>query len=542
MISFNCSCGKKYQLPDRNAGREVRCNQCQKNLIVPNQSQSDPVCPANESFPKRTETEAEKSVQESGIPVSPSKDSVSVPAPISPSEFSAKQQNLDSPSKQKVAESHKTENAKTENDKTENSKIEHNKTENDKTENSKIEHNKTENDKTENSKIEHDKTDQERAASEESSQSNKPSSTSSFVRFFAVMCIALLVGTILGIRLSPFFLPEMQIGNQTNVSSSAESRKLGRIVELIQTSVDANREKLKTKIADRASEVEQAVSNPDFQARRSAMQQIAKSRKENRDAWLKEEQKMEISQILLNVEKKMASLGTNGDISDEEIAAILSPSASFSTTNEGRIELNLLPIPFIGETVDGGPILVSFDKNPVPQTKDVLSELASTLGSENSANKLAHDISIRVDSASSTPLRLLWPAAPLVESDAIDASTIKEISFCIYIPDKINQLFKPTKPDGSDKVIRLAQFALRLHTPAGFVEWKPADMSQLASLCDQSGREWMLLSIPFDGNEQWKRTEHGISGDLKFTQIEIDAKPTGEGISFWIDNLKIEKK
>jgi hypothetical protein len=35
MITFNCSCGKKYQLPDRNAGREVRCNQCGKTLTVP---------------------------------------------------------------------------------------------------------------------------------------------------------------------------------------------------------------------------------------------------------------------------------------------------------------------------------------------------------------------------------------------------------------------------------------------------------------------------------------------------------------------------
>jgi hypothetical protein len=42
MITFNCSCGKKYQLPDRVAGREVRCNQCGKSLIVPTTSQSEP--------------------------------------------------------------------------------------------------------------------------------------------------------------------------------------------------------------------------------------------------------------------------------------------------------------------------------------------------------------------------------------------------------------------------------------------------------------------------------------------------------------------
>jgi hypothetical protein len=36
MITFSCSCGKKYQLPDRLAGREVRCNQCGNALIIPN--------------------------------------------------------------------------------------------------------------------------------------------------------------------------------------------------------------------------------------------------------------------------------------------------------------------------------------------------------------------------------------------------------------------------------------------------------------------------------------------------------------------------
>ncbi|MDR2438010.1 MAG: zinc-ribbon domain-containing protein [Planctomycetaceae bacterium] len=36
MITFSCSCGKQYQLPDRLAGREVRCNQCGNALIIPN--------------------------------------------------------------------------------------------------------------------------------------------------------------------------------------------------------------------------------------------------------------------------------------------------------------------------------------------------------------------------------------------------------------------------------------------------------------------------------------------------------------------------
>ena len=38
MIIFSCSCGQKYHLPNRNAGREVRCNQCGKTLVVPNSS------------------------------------------------------------------------------------------------------------------------------------------------------------------------------------------------------------------------------------------------------------------------------------------------------------------------------------------------------------------------------------------------------------------------------------------------------------------------------------------------------------------------
>ncbi|MDR1140144.1 MAG: zinc-ribbon domain-containing protein [Planctomycetaceae bacterium] len=42
MITFNCSCGKKYQLPDRLAGREVRCNQCGNALIIPNPEQIEP--------------------------------------------------------------------------------------------------------------------------------------------------------------------------------------------------------------------------------------------------------------------------------------------------------------------------------------------------------------------------------------------------------------------------------------------------------------------------------------------------------------------
>ncbi|MDR2757295.1 MAG: zinc-ribbon domain-containing protein [Planctomycetaceae bacterium] len=41
MITFSCSCGKKYQLPDRLAGREVRCNQCGNALIIPNREPTE---------------------------------------------------------------------------------------------------------------------------------------------------------------------------------------------------------------------------------------------------------------------------------------------------------------------------------------------------------------------------------------------------------------------------------------------------------------------------------------------------------------------
>jgi hypothetical protein len=50
MITFNCSCGKKYQLPDRLAGREVRCNQCGNALIIPNLEQTGQAEAAEQSI------------------------------------------------------------------------------------------------------------------------------------------------------------------------------------------------------------------------------------------------------------------------------------------------------------------------------------------------------------------------------------------------------------------------------------------------------------------------------------------------------------
>jgi hypothetical protein len=67
MITFNCSCGKKYQLPDRLAGREVRCNQCGNALIIPNPELTESTEPETEQITEQTYP-AEKSVAPATTP------------------------------------------------------------------------------------------------------------------------------------------------------------------------------------------------------------------------------------------------------------------------------------------------------------------------------------------------------------------------------------------------------------------------------------------------------------------------------------------
>ncbi|MDR2704524.1 MAG: zinc-ribbon domain-containing protein, partial [Planctomycetaceae bacterium] len=68
MITFSCSCGKKYQLPDRLAGREVRCNQCGNALIIPTSEQSETIESTDDIVTSATETKHENT-QWGKIPV-----------------------------------------------------------------------------------------------------------------------------------------------------------------------------------------------------------------------------------------------------------------------------------------------------------------------------------------------------------------------------------------------------------------------------------------------------------------------------------------
>jgi len=409
MISFNCSCGKKYQLPDRIAGREVRCNQCEKTLIVPKQSQDAPVVPFNDQ-----QAVEEKQAEQLVVPA-PDKPPVIVKESIpEPKPERQPKKASDSPG----------------------------------------------------SKLPDDD-----GKAEQTTEVPKTPQVRSKRGFLvpALIFVAVLFGLAIGILVG-------------SLSGGAKSTPVA-------SQVVVPSETTETVIEE--STVDRETSPVEFKMPEYSLQ--------------------------------------NWSVRQEE------------------------PIPFAVKTADAKPIELSLDGNPVEvhqaekkekekekEKEDVLSMLDAAFS--DAAPKVVvdtqeHKISFRITSESPETLRLIWPERYPAE---LDGAQIKKFRLSLYLSEKANSAFKPVKPEGFDRVVEFSEISLRLTADTGYVEFVPADKSKLTSIVERARRGWLPLQIPIQGDETWKRTDHGLVGPLIVQRIELLVKPTGNGLTFWIDNLGIE--
>jgi hypothetical protein len=214
------------------------------------------------------------------------------------------------------------------------------------------------------------------------------------------------------------------------------------------------------------------------------------------------------------------------------------------TAADWKIDNNSLEL-FTAQRADGGQIQISLDNNPPvagEKNKNTLDDIADALGTDEKQPKEQspkHDQTLRIHSESNTEFRVVW--APQGSID-FDAGKFREIHFSLYLPDKINTAFKPTKPAGIDKILILSNFSLRIVMESGFIEFIPENKDKFVSIIDHAKSDWVSIQIPFSGNEIWKRIDHGIFGSQTHVRsIEFYAQPTGNGATLWIDNLQINK-
>jgi hypothetical protein len=207
-----------------------------------------------------------------------------------------------------------------------------------------------------------------------------------------------------------------------------------------------------------------------------------------------------------------------------------------------KIDENFFPL-FAVQTADNGQIQISLDHHPPvtdEKNKTTLDDIADALGTDAKPKELPeHNQTLQIHSESNSEFRLVFPSLGLMNRDA---KKIKEIQFSLYIPDKTNTVFKPVKPEGVDKILILSDLRLRIVMEIGFIEFVPENKEKFVSILEHAQSDWVPVQIPISGNEIWKRIDHGLFGSrTTVMNIELHAQPTGNGVTLWIDNLKIEE-
>ena len=201
----------------------------------------------------------------------------------------------------------------------------------------------------------------------------------------------------------------------------------------------------------------------------------------------------------------------------------------FSATG-WNIKEETLPF-FEVRTADGVPANLSLDGDPTPTKTDkqsTLDVIAAALGDDLSKGAVSHEVSLRIESSSGEELCVVWPKS---RNAGLEETEIKELRFCVYIPLEVNAVHKPGKPE-------LADFRLRIGDAFGDIEFVLSEKERTV-LCERSRTTWYAVSVPIDGDERWLRTERGRLMPKTVDFIEFRAKPIGEGITFWVDNLSI---
>jgi len=209
------------------------------------------------------------------------------------------------------------------------------------------------------------------------------------------------------------------------------------------------------------------------------------------------------------------------------------PAADDWKTGEDSLPL------FDIRTADGVPAKLSLDGDPTAEKsgkQSTLAEIAVALDDDQAIKgQETHTISLRIDSESGKELCVVWPKS---RNAGLDEDEIKELKFCIYFSGTANKDHNPGKPEGLDKTLELADFRLRIGDAFGDTEFVLAEKERI-NLCEKGRITWFAVSVPIDGNDRWQRTERGRMTPKTVDFIEFRAKPTGSGVTFWIDNLSI---
>ncbi len=558
MIEFSCSCGKKYRLPDRNAGREVRCNQCTKTLVVPNGSQTEPVIPLSDSIElviepeelaveqqelglvdekptlkTKTETKAEPAEFRLETPASEPQ-----PTPTAAANpFAINRQGAvkpKEPEKAKEPERPKTTVA-------EPKKVVPNPV----ATASKSSSGTAKTSPTDAAKegfdaavpLPHADPDTPRFLSGAQTGSQLSSCLLLALLVFA-LGLAGVSGGVLGWFSSKVFSPGSGTGG------------LGPVVDELAeqyTVAESTAEEQKTKLADQIKQygvdVDEAIKQTDDTKRLDAMKQAQELRKTilaDRD---REALQAANAKFLLHLSDEFERIATS---TPETVTPLKVDLSAFEKSEAVKLQFadwNVAKDPlfrFDVRTADDAPILLSPDIDPTSLKKGqkgTLDDLAVALDDSNALKgSETHAVSLRIDSASSRELAVVWPRE---RNAGIAGTGMKAIGFCVYLSNDANKVHKPTKPQGVDKTLEFADFRLRVGNGFGYVDYVLAEKDRII-LCEKSRISWMAFSIPVDGNDVWKRTENGRSNSQPVDYIEFRATPTGQGVSFWLDNLKVE--
>ncbi len=524
MIKFTCSCGKHYELQDRIAGREVRCNQCHKTLLVPDKSQDGPVIPLEDrqaGNPNTTSAQAAPAEKLKDTEKSePKSDAVTEPAtepgavvdwntatvPDSTVQSSAEKPGTEMKSDSNSAKSKGSSSAirlPTAGEKSQKSESESGFT---------------------------------KAQSTSAAETNPPKKGGvGILIFLLAIVLALGAGTYLGKFISQY----------TNSTFSADQRntpqaKAIRLRKERETPSETPKPLQAATVAEKADKSE-------GEPRCSALKELAKTQKDAQSEWLVRQEEIRALDFYISVTDIFNSrqadavnpLGYREDLFHPALKTV--KAADWAVSEQ-------FPPLFEVRSIGGSATLISLDGNPVglfksdksaAGSRDALSSLQSALDGDKAGKNeptQKHERSFRIDADGKDAVRVIWPA----QGEArLDGNRLKEIRFSLFAPEAANAKFKPGKPQGIDKAILFASFAIRLYTETGFVEFTPVDNARLVSLCERAKHDWNAVRIPMTGNDAWARRDHGLLGPLEIHRIEIIAQPTGDGATFWTDGLEL---
>ena len=204
------------------------------------------------------------------------------------------------------------------------------------------------------------------------------------------------------------------------------------------------------------------------------------------------------------------------------IANVSSPESSTLSAGDWTVSEDSLPF-FDIRTADGVAATLSLDGDPTMAKSDKQSTLdliAVDLDDSRSTDGAeTHTVSFRIDSESGEDLCVVWPKS---RNAGLDETEIKGLKFCIYFSG----------------AVKLDDFRLRIGDGFGDTEFILTERERNL-LCEKGRMAWFAVSVPIDGDERWQRTERGRMTPKTVDFIEFRAKPTGNGVTFWIDNCNV---